>query len=611
MTLAAFCFSIHNKNMVITAANNTRLSRRLLWGLILLYILPGLFARAPWKPDDATGFGQAHTFTQLPVSEWALSRIGDRLFVEGGLLSAWLSGLIGKLAVAVNLPANWLDDAMRLGNVFWMVLAGWAIWNTTYRLAKRVELQPEDPLGTAPTRVDYARAVADASVLCFLATLGLLVRSHMQVPEVAELAGISIMLLGAVRSLDRPIGAGWMLGFGIAIAFFARGWAHALPFLLFLLLSSTTHSALRFGLLRRIGRAVSVFGALFAIWFFWLMSQKQGEQWWHAWNTWNTQRFLILDPNKSFDLNALIVTLKTLSWFLWPILPMAGWTIWRYRKAVSEPSVRIPLAGAAAGLFVLLITNPADETNYFPLLAPLSVLAAIGLSTMRRGLVSLIDWFAVLWFTFAAVLVWLGWTAATFGFPAKIAANFEKLSPGYVPDVIGLELAVAVLASYAWARLVVWRTTSRTRALWRPMVLSSGGIILIWLLLMTLWIPRIDYAKSFETLGEAITRSTLANVEPNESYCVSDYNLGFAQRATLQYHADVKFVRNQVFSSAWACSFLIVQDDKRQKLRTKEAFEANHADAWTMIWSGNRNSDRHEFFFLYQRKTVQPSIKPE
>ena len=36
---------------------------------------------------------------------------------------------------------------------------------------------------------------------------------------------------------------------------------------------------------------------------------------------------------------------------------MAGWTIWRYRKAVSEPSVRIPLAGAAAGLFVLLITT--------------------------------------------------------------------------------------------------------------------------------------------------------------------------------------------------------------------------------------------------------------
>lgn len=592
--------------MVITAANNTRLSRRLLWGLIFLYILPGLFARSPWKPDDATGFGQSFTLAHQPFSQWALSSIGDRLYVEGGLLSAWLAGLFGKLALLVQLPNNWLDDAMRLGNVFWMILAGWAIWNTTYRLAKRVELQPEDPLGTAPTRVDYARAVADASVLCFLGTLGLLVRSHMQVPEVAELAGIAIMLLGAVRSLDRPIGAGWMLGVGITIAFFARGWAHWLPFLMLLLVSSTTHSSLRFGLLRRMARAAITFAIPFGIWFLWLMSQKNGEIWWNAWNEWNVRRFLILDPSKSFDLPALVVTLKTLSWFFWPVLPMACWTVWRYRKALSEPAIRIPMAAAAAGLVVLLITNPADEANYFPLLPALSVLAAIGISTMRRGLISLIDWFAVLWFTFAAVLVWLGWTAATFGFPAKIAANFEKLSPGYVPDVVGLELALALVATVAWVRLVVWRTASGSRALWRPMVLSTGGVILLWLLMMTLWIPRIDYAKSFKSLGGSITQAVQTNALPDdENRCVADYNLGYAQRATLQYHAQVSFVRKALYSEAKDCNFLLIQDDKRQNLKIKTEFEANEASHWRLVWSGNRNSDRHEFFYLYARTGQQ------
>lgn len=592
--------------MVITAANNTRLSRRLLWGLIFLYILPGLFARSPWKPDDATGFGQSFTLAHQPFSQWALSSIGDRLYVEGGLLSAWLAGLFGKLALLVQLPNNWLDDAMRLGNVFWMILAGWAIWNTTYRLAKRVELQPEDPLGTAPTRVDYARAVADASVLCFLGTLGLLVRSHMQVPEVAELAGIAIMLLGAVRSLDRPIGAGWMLGVGITIAFFARGWAHWLPFLMLLLVSSTTHSSLRFGLLRRMARAAITFAIPFGIWFLWLMSQKNGEIWWNAWNEWNVRRFLILDPSKSFDLPALVVTLKTLSWFFWPVLPMACWTVWRYRKALSEPAIRIPMAAAAAGLVVLLITNPADEANYFPLLPALSVLAAIGISTMRRGLISLIDWFAVLWFTFAAVLVWLGWTAATFGFPAKIAANFEKLSPGYVPDVVGLELALALVATVAWVRLVVWRTASGSRALWRPMVLSTGGVILLWLLMMTLWIPRIDYAKSFKSLGGSITQAVQTNALPDdENRCVADYNLGYAQRATLQYHAQVSFVRKALYSEAKDCNFLLIQDDKRQNLKIKAEFEANEASHWRLVWSGNRNSDRHEFFYLYARTGQQ------
>lgn len=587
--------------MVITATNNTRLSRRLLWGLILLYILPGLFARSPWKPDDAAGFGQSFTLSQLPFSQWAMSSIGDRLYVEGGLLSAWLAGLIGKLAMLVNLPYNWVDDAMRLGNVFWMILAGWAIWNTTYRLAKRVELQPEDPLGTAPTRVDYARAVADASLLCFLGTLGLLVRSHMQVPEIAELAGLSIMLLGAVRSLDRPIGAGWMLGAGITIAFFARGWAHCLPFMLLLLISSTMHSALRFGLLRRMARAALVFAIPFAIWFFWLMSQKNGELWWNAWNEWNARRFLIIDPTKSFDFHTLVVTLKTLSWFLWPALPMSCWTVWRYRKVLSEPSIRIPLAGAVAGMVVLFITNPSDEANYFPLLAPLSVLAAIGISTMKRGLISLIDWFAVLWFTFAAVLVWLGWTAVTFSFPAKIASNFEKLSPGYVPGVVGLELALALLASFAWARLVIWRTTSRSRALWRPMVLSSGGVILLWLLMMTLWIPRIDYAKSFQPLGDAISKAILTNHLAQQPVCVTDYNLGYAQRATLEYHTRAKFVRSGLFKEAAGCDYLLLQDDTRRGLQIQATFEAGDSGPWELVWTGNRNSDRHEYFFLYGR----------
>ena len=581
--------------MVITATNNTRLSRRLLWGLIFLYILPGLFARSPWKPEDASGFGQSFAFINKPWSEWAIATIGDRLYAEGGILSAWLSAAIGKLAWFIGLPYGWLDDAMRMGNVFWLIVAGWAIWNTTYRLAKRVELQPEDPLGTAPTRVDYARTVADASLLCLLATLGMLVRSHMQVPEVAELAGMSIMLLGAVRSLDRPIGAGWMLGCGIAIAFFARGWSHCIPFLIFLLLSSATHKSLRFGLLHRLVRALSVFLVALGVWFFWSMNQPAGSTWWSMWMDWNLKRFLILDPHKSLDLNTLITALKTISWFLWPTLPMAGWTIWRYRKAFGEAAIRIPMVAALAGLIVLLITNPADEANYFPLLPPLAVLAAIGLSTMRKGLIAMIDWFSVLCFTLIAALVWLGWTASLFNWPARLASKFGKLSPGYIPEIIGFELIVALLTSYAWVRLIVWRTTSNNKALWRPMVLSCGGVVLVWLLMMTLWIPRIDHAKSFKGLGIQISQRVHG--------CVVDYNLGFAQRATLEYHTATPFVRPKNDINKSTCNFLIIQDDARGSFPAQRHFEAQEGQHWERIWTGKRNSDKHEHFFLYRQTT--------
>lgn len=576
----------------------------MLWAIIFLYILPGLFARSPWSPDDAIGFGQAYYFLQTPLTDWSISLIGDRLFAQEGLLVAWLAALIGSVGLDLGVPLNWVDDLMRLGNVFWLILAGWAIWHTSYRLARRAELQPEDPFGNAPTRIDYARAVADASVLCLLGTLGLLVRAHFQVAELAELAGLSLILLASVRSLDRPLGAGWMLGFGITIAFFARGWVHWLPFLAALSLSSITHPALRFCLHKRVARALLVSGSAFILWFFWAMSHPLGETWWTQWLEWNTNRFIVLDPNTSFGLSTLSQIIKTSAWFLWPILPMSIWTIWRYRKATREPAIRIPIFAAIGALLILLLTNPAEEANYFPLIAPLSVLAAIGLSTMRRSLVGLIDWFALLWFSFGAILVWIGWSAATFGWPSKIAANFEKLSPGYVPEGLGIEILIALAATLAWLRLILWRTgrsNTKSKALWRPMVLTSGGVTLIWLLLMTLWIPRIDYAKNFQPVAQALKNTmTKDDVEFN---CVIDYDLGFAERALLEYHSQLQFKSGTPKSNE--CNHLIIEDSLKTDLGKKRKLIESYGSVWVPIWIGNRNSDRHERFILFQRTQAE------
>lgn len=588
---------------MITATNNARLSRRVLWAIIFLYILPGLFARSPWNPDDAIGFGQAYHFVQTPLQNWSISLIGDRLFTQEGLLSAWLAALFGSVGLKLGAPPNWLDDIMRLSNVFWLVLAGWAIWHTAYRLARRTELQPEDPFGNAPTRIDYARSVADASVLCLLSTLGLLVRSHFQVAELAELAGLSLILLASVRSLDRPLGAGWMLGFGVAIAFFARGWVHWLPFLLALSLSSVTHPSLRFCLHKRIIRALLVAGSAFVIWFFWAMSHPQGEVWWTQWQIWNINRFIILDPNTSLGLDLLITAAKTSAWFLWPILPMSAWTIWRYRNATREPAIRIPIFATVGALLTLLLTNPAEEANYFPLLAPLSVLAAIGLSTMRRSLVGLIDWFALLCFSFGAILVWMGWSAATFGWPEKMAANFEKLSPGYISESPGPELVIALLATLAWIRLIAWRTgrsNTKSKALWRPMVLSCGGVTLIWLLLMTLWIPRIDYAKNFGPVSASLKQAVLSDHVPFN--CLIDYDLGFAERSVLEYHTQLLFKSG--IPSDHDCNHLILEDSLKTQLIKKQNLMTDFGSIWTPIWIGNRNSDRHERFIVFQRSPV-------
>ncbi|NJM33262.1 MAG: hypothetical protein HC848_10995 [Limnobacter sp.] len=346
---------------MINTANNARLSHRVLWGLTFLYIVPGLFSRSPWKPDDAIGFGLSWHFAQAPFSQWSFGQIGDRVFAQEGLLSAWLGGLLGKLGLLLDIPPDWLDDFMRLGNVFWLALTAWAVWQTTFWLAKRAELQPENPLGNAPTRTEYARTVADSSVLCLLGTLGLLVRSHFQVAELAELSGIAVMLYAAVRALDKPIGAGWYLGTGIVLAFFARGFAHWLPFLALLLFSACIHPALRFGLFKRLLRAALVVAIAFFPWFFWLQHSPESQEWWNSWLRWNLDRYLLLDANTNLSTHLVTTTIKTLAWFLWPVLPLSGWTLWRYRHALVEAGLRIPTAATAAGLLVLFSPTPPKK----------------------------------------------------------------------------------------------------------------------------------------------------------------------------------------------------------------------------------------------------------
>ncbi|WP_293409056.1 hypothetical protein [Piscinibacter sp.] len=65
-----------------------------------------------------------------------------------------------------------------------------------------------------------------------------------------------------------------------------------------------------------------------------------------------------------------------------------------------------------------------------------------------------------------------------------------------MPSFSGLALAIAALATLAWLGLVRWRTGRHRAVIWKSVVLPAGGVALCWLLLMTLWLPLLDYARS-------------------------------------------------------------------------------------------------------------------
>ena len=90
------------------------------------------------------------------------------------------------------------------------------------------------------------------------------------------------------------------------------------------------------------------------------------------------------------------------------------------------------------------------------------------------------------------------------GVPAKPAANVAQAGAGlHAAASRGSRWLLALAGTLAWLWLVRWRTGRHRDALWKSLVLPAGGVALCWLLLMTLWLPLLDYARSYRAAGRA------------------------------------------------------------------------------------------------------------
>ena len=113
---------------------------------------------------------------------------------------------------------------------------------------------------------------------------------------------------------------------------------------------------------------------------------------------------------------------------------------------------------------------------------------------------------------------------------------------------------------------------------------------MFWGLLMTLWLPWLDAAKSYEGVFADMRRAI-----PETATCMLGDGVGDAQRAALDYHQNIR-VRPSINATSLGCNLLLVQDERG---KTKAEPESD----WHLIWEGKRPSDRRERFRLFQRVT--------
>lgn len=551
-----------------------RLPRVALLLFCITYVLAGFIGREPWKSADIRAFGYMFELARGTTDWFSPQLLGLPPEVDA-LLPYWLG------AWAVQLAPTWLasDFAARIPFGLLLTLTLFATWYGTYYLARSPEAQPVAfAFGGEALPPDYARAMADGGLLAFMACLGLAQLSHETTPAVAQLCFTALLFyaLAALPYRTRPAAIAGVMGLtGLALS--------GAPSMAMLLglggaaiywpdPSAPANSTRRSPVWAASVAILTLLLALLVSWLdLWRWRIELPEA---SWTEWRSLGRLLL-------------------WFTWPAWPLALWTLWRWRHQLiraSAPSrhLALPLWFVGIAIGATLTTTSADRSLLLALPA-LAALAAFALPTLQRSVTALIDWFTLLFFSGCALIIWVIWISMQTGLPAQPAANVSRLAPGFEHSFSLLPFLIAVAATLAWIGLVKWRVGRHRAAIWKSLVLPAGGATLSWLLLMTLWLPLLDFARSYAPL----VRRTVAVLQHPD--CVEVHDLNRGQIAAFAYHGHLvlKPVGGQT-----RCPWLISGKDARTDLP-----EWIDLTPWSYHSTIRHPSDRYEDVVLYRRNT--------
>lgn len=559
-----------------------RLPRLALLLFCVAYVLPGLVGRGPWKNADISAFGVMQQMVATGT-DWLQPNLMGFTADFDGLLPYWIGALAIKL-----LP--FLDPALaaRLPYIGLLALTLAATWYAVYHLARSPQAQPVAfAFGGEASPEDYARAMADAGLLALLACLGLAQLSHETTPAMAQLGFMTLMFYSVAaspyRSPWRVFGPGSafvlgmvglslsgapavaaLLGIGSVLVEWAhRRWGA----------EASDSADTRGWMLLMLGATVAtaVLAYALGLWGWRIEVDALGQ----------------LDAHKGWG-----STIRLLLWFPWPAWPLALWTLFRWRRQLTSRHVALPLWFAVVAVGTTVLTGASDRSLLLSL-PPLATLAAFALPTLRRSVASLIDWFTLLFFTSCATIIWVIWVAMQTGVPKQPAANVAKLAPGFEPSFSALAFGLALLATLAWAWLVKWRAGQHRAAIWKSLILPAGGTTLCWLLLMTLWLPLLDFARSYKSMSKQVAWQV------KRQACVEVLGLNTAQIAALRYHQKLNL---RPTGPQTSCPYLLVDT----KSLSSMGQSVNRAE-WERMIMVRRPADRSENVVVFRRYKPAPA----
>ncbi len=522
----------------------------------LAWLVPGLVGHDPWKYDEAVVFGVVSEI--LRTGDWVMFRIAGEPYFGKAPLFMWVAAAFTKV-LGLVMPAH---DAARLTSGFFMA--------STLAL---VSFTCRELMGAHAMRL---------GVFLLIGCLGLLLRAHEMMTDLAGLAGVALGLYGLAVARRRARWGGVLAGLGLGSAFLGNGF---LPAGMLVALMAFLPATSAFWRTRDYAFTIAIAcvcaAPLLAVWPLVLANAAPGYlATWFAHAT--ASRWT--EPFTHDTGMEMLYFARILPWYAWPAWPLAAWALWRARRDVLDRrDLMLPLTAFIAFFLVASVFGDAREANGLALLLPLAILGAAELDSLPRGAASALDWFGMMTFLSFGAVLWVGWFAAMTGRPEIAAAWLAKEVPGFKYHFNFIAFALAALLTLIWI-VVVARSLRSTR---RALVNWTAGITMVWMLMMTIGLPLVDQARSYRRISARIVDQL-----PADFQCIARQSLGDAQRALLDYFANITTVREES-PAASRCRALLVQS---APLKIPVV-----GPGWTETWRGSRPGDRNELFILYKR----------
>jgi 4-amino-4-deoxy-L-arabinose transferase-like glycosyltransferase len=521
---------------------------RLLILLCAIWLCLGLVGHSPWKPYEAQSISIIKTILEtgnwiapLPASSNQL--VNPPLYY---ITAAFTAKIFGGMFD--------MDDAARLATGLWMTITLLLIGMTGRELWGK----------------DYGRQ----TTFVFVGSLGLVISAHTLMPAVSALAALSGYFYGLALAKRRPYRASLILGVSLGMGFLSTG---LIPVVM--MISTTAILMLIFKNWRTLSfykvtaLAVAISSPMLLIWpiICHFEYPRLLNQWWlQSLNQFNHHHF-------TYYINILL-------WYAWPALPIALWGFWRFRAELfRQERFQLILTFLVVTWIVISVAGEDREVYALPLLIPLTAMAGGSIETLKRGASGALSWFGVILFGLMICLIWTGWIALLTGSPVKMKERIVFLSGLTHLNLQPVPILLAVLMTIIW-QLTVFRSKSTNRASGTNWAL---GTTCVWTLLMTLWLPMIDNARSYEQ-----TFSDLKHALPAHYACITSNHVGGPQRDLLHYYANVKTLEFET-TQRLDCDLYLIQD-------TRGIRKIEPGPDWKLIWHGKRTHERRESFRLYK-----------